>query len=83
LKILAFISNNFILSFSILLFVLLAVRKWRKQGTLGGGKWETEVGDESPLRNLELEGMMESSSNVSLNESRFFFKCIICLTVIY
>ncbi|KAK7109088.1 protein DPCD-like [Littorina saxatilis] len=42
----------------------LAVRKWRKRGTLGGqGKWEMEIGDESPLRNVEVEGMMESSTN--------------------
>ena len=42
------------------------VRKWRRRGTLGGqGKWETEVGDDSPLRNVEVEGMVENSTNVS------------------
>ncbi|XP_025093452.1 protein DPCD-like [Pomacea canaliculata] len=42
----------------------LFVRKWRKKGTLGGsGKWETEVGDETLLRNLEVDGMMENYSN--------------------
>ncbi|KAK7482052.1 hypothetical protein BaRGS_00026744 [Batillaria attramentaria] len=42
----------------------LVVRKWRKRGTMGGiGKWETEVGDDSGMKNLEVEGMVENSSN--------------------
>lgn len=32
----------------------------------GQGKWEMEIGDESPLRNVEVEGMMESSTNVRI-----------------
>ncbi|XP_071090278.1 protein DPCD-like [Haliotis cracherodii] len=42
----------------------LVVRRWRRQGQLGGaGKWETEVGEEIVPRRMEMEGMVESSSN--------------------
>ena len=45
----------------------VAVRKWRRKGTLGGaGKWEFEVGEQLMPRNLDSEGLMESTSNVSL-----------------
>ncbi|KAK3589438.1 hypothetical protein CHS0354_020773 [Potamilus streckersoni] len=42
----------------------LVVRKWRRKGTIGGiGKWEFEVGEELMVRNLESEGLIETSSN--------------------
>ena len=45
---------------------LLPVRKWKKKGSLGGaGKWDFEVGAQLGPRNLDAEGMMESSINVS------------------
>lgn len=45
-------------------FVL--VRKWKKKATLGvkETKWEFEVGEQLVPRNLDSEGMLESSANV-------------------
>lgn len=45
-------------------FVL--VRKWKKKETLGvkETKWEFEVGEQLVPRNLDSEGMLESSANV-------------------
>ncbi|XP_013397786.1 protein DPCD [Lingula anatina] len=42
----------------------LVVRKWRKKSTLGSqGKWDFEVGEQLAPRNLDAEGLMESTSN--------------------
>ena len=44
---------------------MILVRKWRKKGTLGdAGKWEFEVGENMQSRNIDSEGLTESSSNV-------------------
>ncbi|XP_064602381.1 protein DPCD-like isoform X2 [Liolophura sinensis] len=41
----------------------IIVRKWRKKSSLGVEKWEYEIGEELMPRNVESEGLVESSSN--------------------
>lgn len=42
------------------------MRKWKNKATLGviATKWEFEVGEQLVSRNLDSEGMLESSANV-------------------
>ncbi len=44
--------------------LMLLVRKWNKKKRLGGSQWEFEIGEQLSTRNVEVEGMMESLSNV-------------------
>ncbi|XP_060082437.1 protein DPCD-like [Ylistrum balloti] len=43
----------------------LVIRKWRRKGTFGskGTTWDFEIGEQLLPKNLDSEGMMESSSN--------------------
>ncbi|KAK3094906.1 hypothetical protein FSP39_007738 [Pinctada imbricata] len=45
--------------------LILHVRKWRKKATIGmkESKWEYEIGEQFAPRNLDAEGLMESTSN--------------------
>lgn len=48
------------------------MRKWKNKATLGvkGTKWEFEVGEQLVARNLDSEGMLESSANVRARNLR-------------
>lgn len=48
------------------------MRKWKNKATLGvkGTKWEFEVGEQLVPRNLDSEGMLESSANVRARNLR-------------
>lgn len=48
------------------------MRKWKNKATLGvkATKWEFEVGEQLVSRNLDSEGMLESSANVRARNLR-------------
>lgn len=48
------------------------MRKWKNKATLGvkATKWEFEVGEQLVARNLDSEGMLESSANVRARNLR-------------
>lgn len=48
------------------------MRKWKNKATLGvkATKWEFEVGEQLVRRNLDSEGMLESSANVRARNLR-------------
>lgn len=48
------------------------MRKWKNKATLGvkATKWEFEVGEQLVPRNLDSEGMLESSANVRARNLR-------------
>ena len=52
--------------------LFMIARQWKRKGTWGNKeKWEFEVGEHPVERNLEAEGFMESTSNVSQLELPF------------
>lgn len=48
------------------------MRKWKNKATLGvkATKWEFEVGEQLVAKNLDSEGMLESSANVRARNLR-------------